>query len=54
MGRIKRSIEIKALPEKIWPVIFWDRVPEWFDIIKKAEQTSKVRDGLGASAHVRR
>jgi uncharacterized membrane protein len=52
LGRINRSIEIKARPEKIWPIVFWDRVPEWFDIIKKAEQTSKIRDGLGASAHV--
>ena len=52
LGRIERSIEIKARPEKIWPIVFWDRVPEWFDIIKKVEHTSEIKDGLGATAHV--
>jgi len=37
LGRIERSIEIKAQPEKIWVIVFWDRVPEWFDMIKKVE-----------------
>jgi uncharacterized membrane protein len=27
-------------------------VPEWFDIIKKVEHTSEIKDGLGATAHV--
>ena len=52
LGRIERSIEIKAQPEKIWAIVFWDRVPEWFDIIKKVEHTSEIKDGLGATTHV--
>ena len=52
MGKIERSIEIKARPEKVWPIVFWDRVPEWFDIIKKVEHTSEIKDGLGATTHV--
>ena len=52
MGKIKNSIDIKAPPEKIWPIVFWDRVPEWFDVIKKAEHTSEIKDGLGATTHV--
>jgi hypothetical protein len=52
LGKIERSIEIKAQPEKIWAIVFWDRVPEWFDIIKKVEHTSEIKDGLGATAYV--
>jgi hypothetical protein len=29
LGRIKRSIEIKAPPEKVWEVLALDRLPEW-------------------------
>ena len=52
MGRIERSIEIGGPPEKVWPMVFWDRVQEWFNVIKKVERTSKGKDGLGATAHV--
>ncbi len=52
LGRIERSIEIRAQPEKIWAIVFWDRVPEWFDIIKKVGHTSEIKDGLGATVHV--
>jgi uncharacterized membrane protein len=52
LARIEKSIEIKAPGEKIWPMVFWDKVPEWMDQIKKAEYTSKYRDRIGATAHV--
>lgn len=52
MARIEKSIEIKVPAEKIWPLLFWDRIPEWMDIIKKAEYTSEKRDEVGATAHV--
>ena len=51
MARIEESIEIKASPQRIWPVVRWDRVPEWMDIIKKVEYTSKKKDAVGATAH---
>jgi uncharacterized membrane protein len=52
MARIEKSIEIKAPPEKVWPYVFWDRVPEYLDTIKKAEYTSKEKLGVGATAHI--
>ena len=51
MARIEQSIEINASAEMIWPIIRWDRVPEWMDIIKKVEYTSKEKDSVGATAH---
>jgi len=30
LTRIEKSIEINAPPEKIWPMIQWDRTPEWY------------------------
>ncbi len=53
MARIEKSIEIKALPEKIWQMLQWDRIPEWLDGIKEAEYTSEHREGVGATAHVK-
>ena len=52
MARIEKSIEIKVPAEKVWQLLFWDRIPEWMDIIKKAEYTSKDKDSVGATAHV--
>ncbi len=52
MARIEKSIGINATAEKIWPMVYWDRVPEWMDAIKKAAYTSEYKDRLGATAHV--
>jgi len=52
MARIEKSIEINAPPEEIWKMLYWNRIPEWLDIIKNAEYTSKERDTVGATAHV--
>ena len=52
MAKIEKSIDIAAPPEKIWSMIYWDKMPQWLDIIKKAEFTSKYKDRIGATAHV--
>lgn len=52
MTRLERSIEIKAPPEKVWELLAWDRLPEWYPSIKTAEYTSEKREGVGATAHV--
>ena len=52
MARIEKTIEIKAQPEKLWPMGSFDRLPEWLDFIKKAEWTSKDKDAIGSTAHV--
>ena len=31
LGRIERSIEIKAPPEKVWEMLALDRLPKWAD-----------------------
>jgi hypothetical protein len=51
MARIERSVEIWAPPEKLWHAAFWDRVPEYWSGIKRAEYTSG-KPGLGAVAHM--
>ena len=51
MTRIEQSIEINAAPREIWPMIRWDRVPEWMDIIKKVEYTSEQKETVGVTAH---
>lgn len=52
MARIEESIVVIAEPERIWPFLFWDRLPEWLDGIKKATYTSGEKDCVGATAHV--
>lgn len=51
MARIEKSIEIKAPPEKLWPLGSFDRLPEWFNFMKKIEWTSKEKDVVGSTAH---
>ena len=51
MARIEESVEINASARKIWPVVRWDKVPQWMDIIEKVEFTSEETDKTGATAH---
>ena len=51
MARIEESIEINASPQRIWPNVRWDKVPEWMDIIKKVEFTSEEKEKIGTTAH---
>ena len=53
MTRIENSIEIDASPEKIWPMIQWDKMPEWLDSCKKAVWTSKDKYKVGSTLQVR-
>ncbi len=55
MGRIEKSIEIRASPERVWEMLAFDRHPEWFEERTSAEYTSEVRTPkdkyrVGASA----
>jgi uncharacterized membrane protein len=52
LARIEKSLEINVPPEKIWPLVTWDRVPEYYDSIKKVERTSKDKYKVGSTAHV--
>jgi uncharacterized membrane protein len=60
LGRIEKSIEIRAPAEKIWKMLAFDRLPEWNEgwkgELKSVEYTSEVRTPedklrVGASAH---
>ena len=53
MTRVEKSIEINLPPEKIWPLVKWENVPQWFDSVKKVEWTSKEHDKIGATLHVK-
>jgi uncharacterized membrane protein len=52
VARIESSIDINASPQKVWSLITWDRVPEWYDSIKKVTWTSNGRMEVGATVHV--
>jgi len=57
LGRIEKSIEIKAPPVKVWEMLALDRWSEWMDGWKNAEYTSEVHTPedkyrVGASAHI--
>ena len=32
--RIEKSIEIRALPEKVWEMLALDKLPEWMDVLE--------------------
>ena len=59
MGRIEKSIEIKAPPEKVWEMLALDRLLEWsegYNALKSVEYTSEVQTPkdkyrVGATAH---
>ena len=52
MARVEKSIEINAPPEKVFSLISWDKVPEYYDSIKKVEWTSEPKMKVGATVHV--
>ena len=46
--RVQRSIEIAALPEKIWPFLVEpDKILKWCITLEKFEYTSEQRSGVG-------
>jgi len=56
LGRIEKSIEIKAPPEKVWEMLALDRLPKWADYpgmpVKYTSevQTPKDKYRVGATA----
>ena len=52
MTRIEKSIEISAPLNQVFSLINWDRVPEYYESIKKVEWTSKPKMAVGATVHV--
>ena len=57
MGRVEKSIIIKAPPEKVWEMLALDRLPEWTEGLQESvEYTSEVstpedKYRVGASTH---
>jgi uncharacterized membrane protein len=56
LGRVEKSIEIKAPPEKVWEMLALDRLPEWNEEYGNVKYTSEVRNPedkyrVGASSH---
>ncbi len=51
MARVEESIEIKAIPEKVWAFINWENVPKLFESAKKVEWISKEHNKVGATLH---
>jgi uncharacterized protein YndB with AHSA1/START domain len=61
LGRIEKSIIIKASPERVWEMLAFDRQVEWDEQMQKGVksleftsevQTPKDKYRVGASAHV--
>ena len=52
MTRIEKSIEINAPPEKIWPLIYWERLPEWDVEFKEVKVTSEEKNSVGTTVHL--
>ena len=59
MGRIEKSIEIGAPPEKVWELLALDRLPEWMDVLEMKSgkyisevHTPKDKYKVGATAHI--
>ena len=56
MGRIEKSIEIRASAKKVWEMLALDRLPEWNEEYGNVKYTSEVRKPedkyrVGASSH---
>jgi uncharacterized protein YndB with AHSA1/START domain len=58
LGRVEKSIEIKAPREKVWEMLALDRLPEWNEEYGDVKYTSEVRNpedkySVGACAHTK-
>jgi len=56
LGRIEKSIEIRASPERVWELLALDRLPEWNEEYGDVKYTSEVHSPedkyrVGASSH---
>ena len=51
--KVKKSIEISVIPEKIWPFLIDPvKILMWFDSFKKCEYTNEKRSGIGTTYYV--
>jgi uncharacterized membrane protein len=48
----EKSTEINASAQKVWPLVTWDRIPEWFDAFKAVKWTSAEKNRAGSTVHV--
>ncbi len=44
MGRVEKSIIIKAPPEKVWELLALDRFQDWDDRALKTMKSARARD----------
>jgi uncharacterized membrane protein len=42
-----------APPEKIFPMLCWERCPEWYDAFKTVTRTSKIVNDVGETVHIK-
>jgi uncharacterized membrane protein len=54
LTRVEKSIEIKASPQKVWPMMWWDGWTQWYAPFKegKVEYTSREKNKVGTTVHV--
>ena len=52
MARVEKSIEINAAPERVWPMISWEKVPEWYAPFKKVEHVSGEKNKVGETVRI--
>jgi uncharacterized membrane protein len=52
LTRIEKSIEINVSPKKVWSMVAWEKLPEWYDLFKKVEYTSKDKYKVGETVHI--
>ncbi len=52
MTRIQKSIDINAPKEKIWSFVNWDKVPEYYNSIKRIQWTSEPKMRVGSTVRV--
>lgn len=52
MTRIEKSIQINASPENVWQAILPENMPQWYEMFKKVEWTSKEIHRKGSTFHV--
>ena len=51
--RVKKAIEINALPEKIWPFFVEpEKVLQWYSTFRRFEYTSNHRSGVGTPIYI--
>ncbi len=52
MARIEKLVEVNARREKVWSLLLWERIPEWFAPFKKVVYTSKIKNMVGETVNI--